>query len=242
MVNLLNAISNDGSTTIFDMDNIKSRMNIGVADITDFTATMAGYATAAALTTVSAMFTNYATIASLSSYELTSALTTLLSSYQTITAFNVSIANYVTTTALTTALSPYALISQLPATPVFNNAPSSPPLVTTIAAANGAVLSSTRDCDVNYAFDLSCTSTIAGSSNIVVVLEINPSSSATTGWVAIDKIGDGQAFSLAIALQGVQTISHSLKGKVPAGYSHRARQVITGTASATYAAGQTILR
>lgn len=121
-----------------------------------------------------------------------------------------------------------------------NNAPSSPPIVTTNAAANGAVLSTTKDVEVFYSLDLSTTANISGNASVISLLQINPSSSATTGWVTINKASNSQALTLAITLQSVQGTSGSLVGRIPAGYSHRILNTIVGTASATFAFGQTI--
>lgn len=128
----------------------------------------------------------------------------------------------------------------IPGAVTINNAPTTPPIVTTNAAANGAVLSTTKDVEVFYSLDLSTTANISGNASVISLLQINPSSSTTTGWVTINKASNSQALTLAITLQSVQGTSGSLVGRIPAGYSHRILNTIVGTASATFAFGQTI--
>lgn len=138
---------------------------------------------------------------------------------------------------------PYSQLTGTPTIPgaiSINSTPTTPPIVTTNVAANGAVLSASKNCQAQYSLNLSSTANIAGSALVIVYLQINPSSSATTGWVTIDQDSNGQALSLAITLQSIQTTSGKLIGMVPIGYSHRILSVITGTGSATYASGQVI--
>lgn len=122
-----------------------------------------------------------------------------------------------------------------------NNAPTVP-LVTTAAAANGTQVSATQTALVSYSVTTSSTSTIAGASSVVAVLEICSTNSATAAnWLTIATVQNGQTLSLAVALQAVQTLSQALSGVVPAGYYRRIRYTVTGTGSATFASGQEVL-
>lgn len=115
-------------------------------------------------------------------------------------------------------------------------------IVTTAAAANGVQISATRDAFVRYDVATSTTSTIAGSSSVVVVLEICATNSAVAAnWTAISTIQNSQAFTLAVALQGIQNLTQSLGGIIPAGYFSRQRSTITGTGSATASTQQECL-
>lgn len=122
-----------------------------------------------------------------------------------------------------------------------NNAPTVP-LVTTAAAANGTQVSATQTALVSYSVTTSSTSTIAGASSVVAVLEICSTNSATAAnWLTIATVQNGQTLTLAIALQSIETISQVLAGVVPAGYYRRIRYTVTGTGSATFASGQEVL-
>lgn len=124
---------------------------------------------------------------------------------------------------------------------VVNNTPTVP-MVTTAAAANGTQVSATQSALVSYSVTTSSTSTIAGASSVVAVLEICPTNSATAAnWLTIATVQNGQTLTLAVALQAVQTLSQGLAGVVPAGYYRRIRYTVTGTGSATFASGQEVL-
>lgn len=125
---------------------------------------------------------------------------------------------------------------------VVNNTPTVP-LVTTAAAANGTQISATQSALVSYSVTTSSTSTIAGASSVVAVLEICPTNSATAAnWLTIATVQNGQTLTLAVALQAVQTLSQGLAGVVPAGYYRRIRYTVTGTGSAVFASGQETLQ
>lgn len=129
-----------------------------------------------------------------------------------------------------------------PNTPwTFNNA-ASRPIVTTAAAANGYQISATDNTSVFYSININTTATIAGSSDGYVVLEISPTNSATAGsWVEIARSRNGQAISLAVALQSVQNITSEVMGVAPGGYYVRLRSVNNnGTPTYTFVSGQEV--
>jgi hypothetical protein len=123
----------------------------------------------------------------------------------------------------------------------FSNTPARS-IVTVAAAANGFQPSSTRDASVRYSVTIVTTATIGGASSGTVVLEIAATNSTTAGdWQEVARVTNGQAITLAVALQSVQTISGELHCIVPAGYFVRMRSINTsGTPSFTYNSGQEV--
>lgn len=124
---------------------------------------------------------------------------------------------------------------------VFNNT-ASHSIVTTAAAANGFQLSSTRNVSVFYSVNVNTTATIGGSSDGYVVLEIASTNSTTASdWKEVSRSRNGQAITLAIALQSVQNIGSELMNVVPSGYYARLRAVtVGGTPVFTYISGQEV--
>ena len=111
--------------------------------------------------------------------------------------------------------------------------------IVTSTSSTGFQVSSTRPTYVNYKIDTSSTSTIAGSSSVVVYLETaNTNSTTPSDWTIIDKATNSQVVSLAVALQVIQNLTLKLDGNIPAGKWVRIRSVVTGTGSATYYLGQ----
>lgn len=109
----------------------------------------------------------------------------------------------------------------------FNNAPGRA-LVTVAAAANGFQISSTRGAMVSYSQTIISTATIAGNASGYVLLEICPTNSAVAAnWIAISRVANGQAVSLAVVLQSVSTGGGVVSGMVPASYYCRIRSVTT---------------
>ena len=125
----------------------------------------------------------------------------------------------------------------------FNNSPGRS-IVTTAAAANGWQPSSTRASDVSYSCTITTTASIGGNQEGYIVLEIAATNSTTAGdWVEVNRFGNGQAITLAVALQSVQKITGNLSACVPSGYYARLRSVnVSGTPSYSYVSGQEVLK
>lgn len=129
-------------------------------------------------------------------------------------------------------------------TKTFNNAPSRS-VSTTNNTANGFQVSSTQDAHVQYPVTIVTTASIGGNGSGTMVLEICTTNSSTgASWTTIDTFTNGQAITLAIALNSVQTMTQALRGFVPAGYYSRVRSLSpTGTVtySTTITQGQEVL-
>lgn len=123
----------------------------------------------------------------------------------------------------------------------FNHTPSRS-IVTVAAAANGWQIDAIRDSAVSYSVTVVTTATIAGAASGYVVLEIAATNSSTAGdWIEVGRTGNGQALSLAVTLQSVQTVPAQINCIVPAGYYVRLRSVnVAGTPSYTYNSGQEV--
>lgn len=95
---------------------------------------------------------------------------------------------------------------------------------------------------VVYSVQITVTATIAGGQNGDVILEIASDSGFTTNVQTLAIAGNGQTYSLAVALQGIQPTTNVLTGFVPAGYYVKLRTVQnTGNPTFSYRAGQEIL-
>lgn len=102
--------------------------------------------------------------------------------------------------------------------------------------------SATRDCQVTYSVDISCTSTLLGGQGGTVVLEIATNAGFTTGVQTLAQFVNSNSVSLAIAITVTQINTACLSGFIPAGYFVRIRTVNnTGTPTFTYTAGQEVL-
>lgn len=100
----------------------------------------------------------------------------------------------------------------------------------TSTGAVGTQVSTTTGSWVSVAGQVSVTSTIAGSSAGDIVVEVAPTNSATSSdWVEWGRIGTSQAFSLAVALQGVQVVKGQVMAWVPKNWYVKARSVGSGT-------------
>ncbi len=123
----------------------------------------------------------------------------------------------------------------------FNNSPGRS--IVTGTGATGFQVSSTRDSIVNYSVNIVTTATIAGGQDGMVLLEIAPTNSATPGdWVEVGRSRNGQALSLALTLQSVQTVAGQVGAVIPAGYYAKLRSVNnTGTPSYAFNSGQEVL-
>lgn len=111
--------------------------------------------------------------------------------------------------------------------------------IVTGTGATGFQVSATQDVSVSYGVTIASTATIGGSASGTVVLEIAPTNSATAGdWKEVARVTNGQAITLAIALQSVQTIAGTLTGIIPAGYYAKIRSINNaGTPSFSYNSG-----
>lgn len=123
----------------------------------------------------------------------------------------------------------------------FNNAPGRS--VVTGTGATGFQVSATRNAVVNYSVTIATSSTLTGSTNGYVVLEIASTNSATAGdWVEIGRTPSGQSNTLVVGITLNQTGGGQVGGIVPAGYYAKLRSVnVSGTPTYTYNSGQEIL-
>lgn len=102
--------------------------------------------------------------------------------------------------------------------------------------------SSSRDVFASYSVQITVTASITGGQNGDVILETASDSGFTANVQTVAIAGNGITYTLAIALQGVQPMTATVSGLIPAGYYARLRTVNnTGTPSFTYRAGQEIL-
>lgn len=109
-----------------------------------------------------------------------------------------------------------------------NNAPGRS--LTTSTGAVGFQPNATQNVEASYDLTLTCTATIGGTASAKVVLEICATNSATpSDWVAIGEFTNGQAISLALALQSVQTMAGNISKVIPAGYYAKLREITSGT-------------
>lgn len=115
--------------------------------------------------------------------------------------------------------------------------------IVTGTGATGFQVSASKNAMVNYNVTIATTATIGGSSDGTVVLEIAPTNSASAGdWKEIGRFRNGQAITLALALQSVQTIGGQIGGFIPAGYYAKLRSINNaGTPTYTYNSGQEVL-
>lgn len=117
----------------------------------------------------------------------------------------------------------------------FNNTPARA-LVSVAAAANGILISATRDAFVSYSTTINTSSTLAGGAAGYVVLEICATNSAVAAnWIEISRTADGQANGLIVGLTLTQVGGGCITGMVPAGYYSRQRTANT-TGTPTYVA------
>lgn len=99
-----------------------------------------------------------------------------------------------------------------------------------------------RNARAQYTVQVTVTASIAGGQNGEVVLEIASDSGFTTNVQTLDIFGGGQTYTLALALQGVQPSSGSVRGFVPAGYYVRLRTVSNvGSPGFSFRVGQEVL-
>lgn len=116
--------------------------------------------------------------------------------------------------------------------------------IVTGTGATGFQVSSTRNTFASYNVTVVTTASIGGNASGTVVLEVAPTNSATAGdWVEIARFTNGQAITLALALQSVQTLAGQVNGMIKAGYYAKLRSINnSGTPTYTYNSGQEILQ
>lgn len=100
----------------------------------------------------------------------------------------------------------------------------------------------TRPALAFYSVQCTVTASISGGQNCDIIFEVASDSGFTANVQTLSICGDGQTYTLAVALQGVQPTTKMCAGWVPAGYYARLRTVQnTGTPSFSYRAGQEVL-
>lgn len=116
--------------------------------------------------------------------------------------------------------------------------------IVTGTGATGFQVSATRDSEVRYSTTIVTTSSIAGSQNGTVVLEIAPTNSATASdWSEIGRCTNGTSYTLAVAIQGVSTQACQITGYVPSGYYAKLRSINNaGTPTFNFNSGQEVLQ
>lgn len=131
-------------------------------------------------------------------------------------------------------------VAQILNKPTFPNLPSQ--TATTRSFNSAFQISSTRPVFAFYSVQCTITASIAGGQNCDVIFEIASDSGFTTNVQTVSICGDGQTYTLAVALQGVQPTTKMCGGFVPIAYYARLRTVQnTGAPSFSYRAGQEIL-
>lgn len=96
--------------------------------------------------------------------------------------------------------------------------------------ANGTQVSATQSSTVRFGVSTSATATIAGSASSMIVLKKCATNSATeSDWIACGPSGTSQAYSLAVAIQGVAGSQSELLTELPIGWWYKLEQSGTGT-------------
>ena len=134
-------------------------------------------------------------------------------------------------------------VNAIPQSVARSIASSSVRTITTGTGATGFQVSTSSPADGRYSVTIVSTASIAGSSQGTVVLEIAPVNSATTtAWSEVGRCTNGQALSLAITLQSVQTTACQLSAFIPAGWYAKLRSISTaGTPTFTVNSQQEVL-
>lgn len=130
-------------------------------------------------------------------------------------------------------------LQAVPATTVTSQARS----IVTGTGATGFRPSATRDVFATYSLTIATTSTIGSNASGTVFLETAPTNSATpSDWVEVARFTNGQAVSLALTLQSVQTLAGAISGMIPSGYYAKLRSVNNvGTPVFTFNSGREVL-
>lgn len=148
--------------------------------------------------------------------------------------------SYIYNSAASTWMQTLDLFPYTPTPRSFNNAPTMS--IVTSTGAVGTQLSTTRDTFVSYSPNMITTANISGNVSDVIVLEICATNSVTASdWKEIARVTNGQALTLAITLQSVQTTAGVLAGILPAGYYRKIRAITSGTITNSMNSGQEVL-
>lgn len=99
----------------------------------------------------------------------------------------------------------------------------------TTSSSLGTQVSTTTGSWVAVNGSVTTTASILGSSAGDIILQTSPTNTATSTWSEWGRIGNAQSYSLAVAIQGVQTTKGQIMAWVPAGYYLRALQSGSGT-------------
>ena len=104
-------------------------------------------------------------------------------------------------------------------------------------------ISATRDNQVVYSVDITCTSSLLGGQTGRVYLEVSPSSTFASGIQEMCRFTNANSVALAIAITVTQTNTAVLSSHlIPASYYCRLRtENATGTPTFTYQSGQEVL-
>lgn len=103
-------------------------------------------------------------------------------------------------------------------------------------------ISASRAAFVIYCVQITVTASIGGGQNGDVILEIASDAGFTQNVQTLSIQGNGQTYTLAVALQGVQPTTGPVMGMVPAGYYARLRTVNnTGVPTYSFRSGQEML-
>lgn len=103
-------------------------------------------------------------------------------------------------------------------------------------------VSATRDALVIYSVQITTTASIGSGQDGNVVLEIASDAGFTSNVQTLAISGNSQTYALAVAIQGVQTITACVAGYVPLGSYARMRTVNnTGSPGFSYRSGQELL-
>lgn len=101
-------------------------------------------------------------------------------------------------------------------------------------------ISTTRDAQVTYSVNLSCTNPLlAGSSSANAFLEY--STDGGSNWTTVSNVTNGSQVTLTVTIQIVQPNTFVLSGMIPANALVRIRSTTSGTAAVSYSRGQEIL-
>lgn len=103
-------------------------------------------------------------------------------------------------------------------------------------------ISTTRDSNVYYSIDVTCTLSLSGGQTGTLILEIATNSAFTTGVQELGRFVNGNTGTLTVGLNITQDVTGQINGYVPANYWTRLRTVNTsGTPTFTYKSGQEVL-
>lgn len=105
--------------------------------------------------------------------------------------------------------------------------------------ATGTQISATKDSTVRFTVQTIATATIAGSATSTVTLKKCATNSSTEGdWTTVSVSETSQAYSLAVALQGVTGMKAQLVTDLPAGWYVKLVNTGSGTHSESFLFGE----